>query len=114
MERVSDDAEQNFGVLMMNEANYQKAKPMNVMGQAVDQINKCFQPAGSYFKTGYEEGQSFFERLDREVQESLVEFARRETSYAAKVDESDFEKYLEAQCERMKAAEETKLIKAVK
>ena len=32
IERVSDDAEQYFGVLKMNEANYQRAKPMNVMG----------------------------------------------------------------------------------
>ena len=86
---------------------------MNVMGQAVAQINKCFHPAGSYFKTGHEGGQSFFERLGREEQESLVEFAQRETSYAAKVDESDFRKYLEAQYERMKAAEETKPTKAV-
>mmetsp|Transcript_6960 Transcript_6960/g.10279 ORF Transcript_6960/g.10279 Transcript_6960/m.10279 type:complete len:122 (+) Transcript_6960:465-830(+) len=114
IERVSDDAEQYFGVLKMNEANYLKAKSMNVMGQAVAQINKCFHPAGSYFETGHEGGQSFFERLGREEQESLVEFARRETSYAAKVDESNFKKYLEAQYGRMKAAEETKLIKAVK
>ena len=79
MERVSDDAEQHFYVLKMNEANYQKVKPMNVMGQAVAQINNCFNPAGSYFKTGHKEGQSSFERLDREEQESLAEFARRET-----------------------------------
>ena len=37
--------------------------------------------------------------------------SRRET-YAAKVDESDFKKYTEAQYERMNAAEEAKLIKA--
>ena len=113
MERVLDDAEQYFGVPKMNEANYYKAKPMNVMGQAIAQINKCFHPAASYFRTGHEGGQSLFERPDREEQESLVEFAKREISYAAKVDESDFRKYLEAQYERMKAAEETKRIKAV-
>ena len=67
----------------MNEANYQNAKPMNVMGQAVAQMNKRFHSAGSYFKTGHEEGQSFFGRTEREEQESLVEFARRETSFAA-------------------------------
>jgi len=66
MERVSDDAGQYLGVLKINEANYQKAKPMNVMGRAVAQIKKCFHSAGSYFKTGHEEGQSFFGRLDRE------------------------------------------------
>ena len=87
---------------------------MNVMGQAVAQINKCFHPAGTYPKTGHEEGQSFFERLDREEQESLVEFAWRENAYAAKVEEPDFKKYLKAQCNRMKGAEEAKLIKTVK
>ena len=35
-----------FGVIKMNEAIYQKAKPMNLMGQAVAQINKCLHPAG--------------------------------------------------------------------
>ena len=35
MERVSDDAGKYFGVLKMKEASYQKAKPMNAMGQAV-------------------------------------------------------------------------------
>ena len=83
MELVSNVAEPYFGVLKMNEANYQKANPMNVMGQAVAQINKYFHSAGSYFKTRHEEGQSFIERLDRERQEHLVEFARRETSFAA-------------------------------
>ena len=72
---------------------------MNLMGQADAQINKCFHPVGSYFRTGHEEGQSFFEGLDREKQNSLVEYARRETSYAAIVDESDFKNYLEAQYE---------------
>ena len=52
MERVSDDAGHCFGALKMDESNYQKAGPMDVTGQAVAQINKCFHPAGSYFKTG--------------------------------------------------------------
>ena len=55
MELVLDDAGQYFGVLKMNEANCQKAKLMDVIGKAVAQINKCFHPAGSYFKTGHEE-----------------------------------------------------------
>ena len=80
MERVLDDAEQFLGVLKINKANFQKTKPMNVIAQAVAQINKCLHLAGSYFKTGHEEVKSLFERLDREEQESLVEFTRRETS----------------------------------
>ena len=36
---------------------------MNVLGQAVAQINMSFHPAGSYFRSGHEGEQSFFEDL---------------------------------------------------
>ena len=100
MEKGSDDAGHDFGVHKMNEANNQKAKPINVMGHAVAQISKGIHPAGSNYKTWLEGGHPFFDRLDREEHESLVEFARCETSNAAKVDESDFKKYLESRYER--------------